>query len=85
MEKNIRTVRELFKWAEENGLADCAIGLQYQDSNGYCCSDTFDDKYWYREADTKVVTASKETKIYFDYHKSGNFKKTEHIDYILLS
>lgn len=81
----IRTIRELFNWAEKNGLADCAIGLQYQDTNGMCCGDTFEDLYWYQEADTKVVTASKETKNYCDHSKNGNFKMTEYIDYVLLS
>lgn len=83
----IRTVRELFDWAEKNGLADCPIGLQYQDTNGMCCSNTFEDLYWYQyqNTDIKVATASKETKVYCDYHKNGNFKMTEHIDYVLLS
>ena len=85
MGTNIRTVRELFEWAEQNGLADCPIGLQYQDTNGMCCSNTFEDLYWSQEAETKVITASKETKTYCDYSKNGNFKQTEHIDYVLLS
>lgn len=85
MERNIRTVRELFEWAEQNGLADCPIGLKFQDEDYQYDGDTFDTIFWSREPDTKVATASKETKNYSDYHKNGNFKKTEHIDYVLLS
>jgi len=82
---DIRTIRELFEWAEKNGLADCPIGLQYQDMNGLDCSNTFEDMYWYRDPDTKVVKASKEVKRYCDHIKNSNFRMTEHIDYVLLT
>lgn len=81
MERNIRTVRELFEWAEQNGLADCPIGLRFQDEDRYYDRDTFEYMFWYRDDDTKVVTASKATKQYLD----PDFKKKQHIDYILLS
>lgn len=85
MERNIRTVRDLFEWAEQNGLADCPIGLRFQDEDYQYDGNTFDTIFWSREPDTKVVTASKETKTYCDHVKNGNFKMTEHIDYVLLS
>ena len=29
------TIRDLYEWAVENGVADCDIAVQYRDSGGF--------------------------------------------------
>ena len=35
------TIRDLYEWAIEDGVADLPIGLQFQGEDEYCCGNTF--------------------------------------------
>lgn len=43
MATQVKTIRELYKWAEENNVLDIPIGVQYQDDGGSYIGDTFDN------------------------------------------
>lgn len=87
MERNIRTVRELFEWAEQNGLADCPIGLQYQNEDGRDFYDTMNDRYWsmcVEDPEKRPTIATEMTLKYSDLQKNHNFEKSEIFKYIRL-
>ena len=88
LKTSIRTIRDLFNWAEENGLADCPIGLQYQDEDGRdVYSDTMNDRYWsacVEDPEKRPTIVTEMTLKYSDLQKNHNFKKSETFKYIRL-
>lgn len=52
----IRTIRELYRWAEENNALDLPIGVQYQDEGGVYTGNTFEDCWSnYRGVDVEIM------------------------------
>ena len=79
----VGTIRDLYEWAKENDMLDAPIGLQYQSEAGTLEGNTFEEWGWYRP-DLGYVEATVKTKKFSDHKKTGTFKKTESIKYILL-
>ena len=88
LKTSIRTIRDLFNWAEENGLADCPIGLQYQNEDGRDIHyDTMNERYWsmcVQDPEKRPTIVTEMTFKYSDFQKNHNFKKSETFKYIRL-
>lgn len=41
----VKTIRELYEWAEKNNALDIPIGVQYQDDGGAYIGNTFEDRW----------------------------------------